>query len=97
MIKQYILAVKHVQKKKQTKESLKDKFPTTYQLTNDIIDKFIFLLKRGVYPYEYMDRWKRFNEIELPSKDKFYSYLYVKDISKDDYKHPQRVWSLFKY
>ena len=44
-----------------------------------------------------MDRWKRFNEIELPSKDKFYSYLCVKDISKDDYKHPQRVWSLFKY
>ena len=42
-----------------------------------------------------MDRWERFNETELPSKDKFYSNLYLKDISKDDYRHAQRVWSLF--
>ena len=66
-----------------------------YQLANGNIDKFIFLLRKGVYLYKYLDRWERFNETELPSKDKFYSNLYLKDISKDDYRHAQRVWSLF--
>ena len=34
-----------------------------------------------------MDSWKRFNETELPSKDKFYSKLNLEDISNDDYAH----------
>ena len=52
---------------KQTIESLKDKFLTVYQLTKGNIDKFIFLLRKGVYPYEYINSWERFNETELPS------------------------------
>ena len=41
----------------------------TYQLCDNDINKFNLLLIKGVYPYEYMDSWKRFNETELPSKD----------------------------
>ena len=37
---------------KQTIKSLKDKFPSTFQLTKGNIDKFIFLLRKGVYPCE---------------------------------------------
>ena len=40
---------------------------------------------------EYMDSWKRFNETELPSKDKFYSTLNLEDISDDDYAHEINV------
>ena len=42
-----------------------------------------------------MDSWKRFNETELPSKDKFYSKLNLEDISDDDYVHAINVWNTF--
>ena len=42
-----------------------------------------------------MDSYQRFNEIELPSIDKFYSNLNLKNITKDNYKHAQRVWTIF--
>ena len=33
------------------------------------------MLRKGVYPYEYMDSWKKFNETSLSSKEDFYSNL----------------------
>ena len=39
--------------------------------------------------------WIRFNETELPSKDKFYSKLNLEDISDDDYAHAINVWNTF--
>ena len=42
-----------------------------------------------------MDSRKRFNETELPSKDKFYSTLNLEDISDDDYAHAINVWNTF--
>ena len=43
------------------------------------------MLRKGVYPYEYMDNWERFNETSLPSKESFYSNLNMKDIDDIDY------------
>ena len=34
-------------------------FENTYEI---IINKFILLLRKGVYPYEHMDSWKRLDE-----------------------------------
>ena len=56
------------------------RFYNTHQLCDNDINKFNLLLRKGVYPYEYMDSWKRFNETELPSKDKFYSTSILEDI-----------------
>ena len=53
------------------------------------------LLRKGVYPYEYMDSIKRLNETELPPKDAFYSRLSGEDISHDDYQHAKKVWKEF--
>ena len=33
------------------------------------------ILKKGVYPYEYIDNFNKFDETELPPIDKFYSNL----------------------
>ena len=71
------------------------RFYNTYQLSDNDINKFKLLLRKRVYPYEYMDSWKRFNERELPSKDKFYSTLNLEDISDDDYAHAINVWNTF--
>ena len=37
------------------------------------INKFILLLGRSVYLYEYMDDWEKFIETLLPEKEDFYS------------------------
>ena len=71
------------------------KFYNTYQLSDSDINKFKQLLRKSVYPYEYMDSWKRFNETELPSEDKFYNKLNLEDISADDYAHTINVWNTF--
>ena len=42
------------------------KFPNIYEFCNKVINKFIFLLRKGNYPYEYMESWKRFDEALLP-------------------------------
>ena len=69
------------------------RFYNTYQLSMNDINKFKLLLRKGVYPYEYMDSWKRFNETELPSKNKFYSTLNLEDISDN---HAINAWNTFK-
>ena len=45
------------------------------------------LLQKGVYPYEYMDDWKKFNETSLPEKEDFYSHSNMKHITDADYVH----------
>ena len=81
--------------KKIDSDVLIKRFYSTYQLSKNDINKFKLLLRKGVYPYEYMDSWKRFNEIESPSKDKFYSTLNLEDISANDYAHAINVWNSF--
>jgi len=53
------------------------------------------MLKKGVYPYDYMDSFEKFDETKLPSKDEFYSILNDEHISDNDYKHAKRVWKGF--
>ena len=66
-------------RKKQLKpiNGLMKKFPNTYKFCNNDIKKFILSLRKGVYPYEYTDRWERFNETTLPIQKAFYSKLYL--------------------
>ena len=51
--------------KKQFEHDLVNKFKNTYQFCNEDINKFISLLRKGIYPYEYMDSWERFDETLL--------------------------------
>ena len=49
-------------------EKLKKGFFITYKFSNQDNNKFILLLQKGVYSYEYMDDWEKFNEISLSEK-----------------------------
>ena len=72
------------------KELIK-KFANIYEFCNEDINKFILLLRKGVYLYEYMDTWERFNETSLPDKEAFCSNLNMEDITDVDYRHAKRV------
>ena len=52
-------------------EKLKEWFFNGYRFSNHDNNKFILLLRKGVYPYEYMDDWEKFNETSLPEKRTF--------------------------
>ena len=52
-------------------------------------------LRKGVYPYEDMDSWERFDETSLPNKGAFYSSLNMEDITDFDYRHAKRVVKYF--
>ena len=69
---------------------------STYEFCNNNLNKFVLLLRKGVYPYEYMDTWERFSEISLPSKEDFYSNLNMENISDIDYRHANNVFKVFK-
>ena len=55
----------------------------------------MLLLRKGVYPYEYMDDWDRLNEEKLPNKSDFYSSLNMEDISEINYRHALKVFNKF--
>ena len=82
-------------KKKFNKDLIK-KFKNTYSFCNNDLNKFILLLRKGVYRYEYMDSWGKFNEISLPSKEDFDSNLNMEDIDDVDYRHGNNVLKGFK-
>ena len=71
------------------------KFPRIYKFCNGDLNKFVLLLRKGVYPYEYMDSWESFDETSLPDKKAFCSELNLQDITKKDYEHAQKVWEVF--
>ncbi|XP_065177585.1 uncharacterized protein LOC135808339 [Sycon ciliatum] len=54
------------------------------------------LLRKGVYPYGYMDSFARFDETQLPPKSAFESSLTGEGISDADYAHAQNVWQTFE-
>ena len=62
-------------------ENLKKRFYNTYKFSNHDNNKFILLLWKGVYLYEYMDDWKKSNETSLREKEDFCSHLNMKDIT----------------
>ena len=82
-------------RKKFNKELIK-RFASTYEFCNKDLNKFILLLRKGVYPYEYMDNWERFNETSLPSKESFYSNLNMENIDDIDYRDGNNVFNKFK-
>ena len=72
------------------------KFPRTCKFCNGNLNKFVLLLRKGVYPYQYMDSWEKFNETSLSHKNIFYSELSLEDINDKDYLHAQKVWDVFE-
>ena len=68
-----------------------EKFPGIYQFCNGNLNKFVLLLRKCVYPYEYMDSWEKFDEITLAANEAFYSNLNLEKNSYEDYLQAKKV------
>ena len=66
--------------------SLKQEFGKNYKL----------LTKKGIYPYDYFDNTKKYNEQKLPDKKEFFNKINNKNISDEDYNHAKNVFEKFK-
>ena len=51
--------------------------------------QYDLLTRKGVYPYEYIKSWDRFEETQLPPINAFYSNLNMSSISEEDFQHAQ--------
>ena len=80
---------------KEFNKELIERFANTYKFCNNDLDNFIMLLRKGVYPYEYIDEWDKFNEKVLPGKESFYSNLTLENISEKDYAHASNIFKQF--
>ena len=57
--------------------------------------KYLLLLRKGVYPYEYFTDFSKMLETKLPAKEAFYSQLKFSEITDEEYKHAQNVFKTF--
>ena len=80
---------------KEFNKELIEKFANTYKFCDNDLNKFLILLRKGVYPYEYMDAWDKFNEKVLPGKESIHSNLTSENITKTDYAHANNVFKKF--
>ena len=78
--------------KKYFNKKLIKRLANMYEFCDEDINKVILLLRKGVYPYEYMDSWLRFNETSLPNRKAFYSSLNMEYITDVDHRHAKRVF-----
>ena len=72
-------------------KELINRFSSTNEFCNGDINKFVLLLRKGVYPYEYMDGWERFDETSLSDKEAFYSSLNMEDITDVDHRRVLKI------
>lgn len=54
-----------------------------------------FLLRKGVYPYDFTTCYERLQVTELPLHHEFHNKLNDADISEEDYLFAQHIWSTF--
>ena len=55
-------------------KNFKNRFANRFEFSSHNINKFILLLRNGVYPYEYLEDLEIFNKTSLPKKEDFYRY-----------------------
>ena len=71
-------------------------FPVLYLFCNGDLNKFVLLLRKCFYPYEYMNSLEKVNDTSIPPKEAYYSKLNEEDIRNADYAHVRKVWEVFK-
>ena len=76
---------KKIYKKDYNKDFIK-RFSNRYAFCSADNKKFILLLRKWVYPYEFMDNWEQFDVKSIPDKKELYSSLNMENIKYKKHK-----------
>ena len=76
--------------KKYFNKDLIKRFINTFEFCDGDINKSVLLLRKEIYPYEYIESWQRFDETLLPDREDFYSDPNMEDIRYADYMHAKK-------
>ena len=58
-------------------------------------NQYKLLIRKGIYPYEYMTDWDKFKGTKLSPREAFYSKLNMAGVREEDYEHANRTWKEF--
>ena len=58
-------------------------------------EQLSLMTKKGVYPYDYMNSFEKFEDNRLPKKEDFFSIMNNEHITDEEYQHAQNVWKTF--
>ena len=58
-------------------------------------EQLSLMTKKGVYPYDYMSSFEKFEDNRLPKKEDFFSIMNNEHITDEEYQHAQNVWNEF--
>ena len=57
--------------------------------------KLSLMSQKGVYPYDCMDCFEKFDQTELPAKEQFYRVSNDQHVTNGEYDHARKVWKTF--
>ena len=58
-------------------------------------DRSELVSRKGVYPYEFMDGFEKFEKRQLPKKTSFFSRLNQEKVTDANYQRAQKIWEEF--
>ena len=73
----------------------KEHFVHLHRGFNETPARMDLIMRKGVFPYDFMRNWKSVDFRMLPSRQNFYNNLKQSECSVEDYQHAQTVWSEF--
>ena len=77
-------------------EELEKRFINTSKFSNNNINKFILLLRKAVYPHDYMEEQEKSDHTSLSEKEEFYSNLNIEYITDADYMQAKKACKVFE-
>ena len=77
-------------------ENLKKKLQNTFNFSNNDINKFTLLLRKGVCLYEYIDNWKKVSWKNITWKGQIWYNHNLESIKHSDNNHPKRIRKKFE-
>ncbi|RWS22921.1 hypothetical protein B4U80_03200 [Leptotrombidium deliense] len=83
--------IKLIAQNEENKNLKSEQFRETTKYYNDID-----YLRKGVFPYKYIDTIDKYNDTNLPQEKEFYNDLTNEHIQKEEYEYAKKVWNYFK-
>ena len=98
MLGQYLVFIDSFQFMSSSLSNLVNNLPAeAFKYTKQVFqgEKLSLMTKKGVYPYDYMNSFEKFEDSRLPKKEDFFSIMNNEHITDKEYQHAQNVWNEF--